>query len=189
MRVLASLRQEPTNRGRDASQANGLYERGGGLLLAAQLLLRGPRTPSPAARLLPGPGYGRGSEERSRVSRGTRQAGGGCTPITCRRQSARWRRPELRNHATPPHLPEGPRPAGPKPHRQQDQPTGAILDSTDVTSLPSTERRRQGQSRMWRNSLNFLFLLVSLCPASRVCLGFLPEPFFSPGLASKQFPW
>ena len=140
----------------------------------------GPEPPSPAARLLPGPDMAAAAKRGAGSPEG-RQAGGDCTPITCRRQSEKmWRRPELRNHATPPHLPQGPCTAGPGPLTgSRISPRAPSWTPPDVTGLPSTERRRQGQSRMWRNCLHFLFLLVSLCPASRVCMGFFPNSLLS----------
>lgn len=140
----------------------------------------GPEPPSPAARLLPGPDMAAAAKRGAESPEG-RQAGGGCTPITCRRQSEKmWRRPELRNHATPPHLPEGPCPAGPGPLTgSRISPRAPSWTPPDVTGLRSTERRRQGQPRMWRNCLHFLFLLVSLCPASRVSMGFFPNSLLS----------
>lgn len=125
------MRQEPTNRGRDASQANGLYERGGGLLLAAQLLLWGPRTPIPSGAFVAGPRHGRGSEERSRVSRGTsgrRRLHSYHLQKTERKDVEAAGAPQSRNSPSPT---RGSLPRWPwAPHRQQDQPKGAILDST-----------------------------------------------------------
>lgn len=60
----------------------------------------GPEPPSPAARLLPGPDMAAAAKRGAGSPEG-RQAGGGCTPVTCRRQSAKmWRRSELRNRAS-----------------------------------------------------------------------------------------
>lgn len=134
----------------------------------------GPEPPSPAARLLPGPDMaaagrsGAGSPE-------ARQAGGGDASVTCRTQRAEmWKRPELlRPRAssaptcwTPPRRPRA-------PHRQQNHPTAAILDSPG-RHWPPQHRAQAPQAvyRMWRNLLHFLFLLVALCAAFRVPFGF-----------------
>ena len=141
----------------------------------------GPEPPSPAARLLPGPDMaaaarsGAGSPE-------ARQAGEGDASVTCRRQTAEmWKRPKLRGPEPPPHPPAGPRPAGPGPLTgSRISPRPPSWTPLDVTSLPSTERRRHRQYRMWRNLLHFLFLLVALCPAFRVPFGvFLNTASFS----------
>lgn len=171
---LGGLGQEPTNRGRDAPKTNGLYKRGCCLLLAVQLLLWGPRAPIAGGAFVAGPRHGRGGEERPPVSRG-RQAGGLGTSVTCRRQRVELGKgTEVRSHEpTPAHSCRTP-PRRPRaPHQQQDQASAAILDFTGrhwAPPPPSTERRRQRQRRMWRNLLQFLFLLVVLCSSSCVRL-------------------
>lgn len=131
----------------------------------------GPEPPSPAARLLPGPDMAAAARSGAGSPEG-RQAGIGGTSVTCRRQKAEmWRRPVLRSPKPSPHTAAGSRPRLPRaPHQQQVQPS-AILDFTGRHRSPQ-HRAQAPQAMPDVAKLHFLFLLVALCPASRVPFDF-----------------
>lgn len=136
----------------------------------------GPEPPSPAARLLPGPDMAAAAKRGAGSPEGS-QAGEGCTPVTCRRQSAKmWRRPELRNHATLPHLPEGPRPAGPEPLTgSRISPRAPSWTPPDVTGLPSRAQAPGAVPDVAKSSSFPVSIGLALSRLSGL-YGFLSEP-------------
>lgn len=134
----------------------------------------GPEPPSPAARLLPGPDMA-ATARRGAASPEGRQAGGGGASVTCRGQRAEmWTRPVLRGPILPHTHLLNPAPTGPGPLTGCEfNPAPPSSISPDITGLPQHRAQAQVPKAVPDVAeLHFMFLLVALCPASRVRFGF-----------------